>query len=149
MVLTISPSKMAWSVITASDGTYIDVVFSGTVTIADFAQAYDRVTSLASTTGLRRVVMDLTGVTQNHASISEIFFEVGRRRTATGTHVALRRAVILPQSPALAEKAHFFVTASINSAFQLREFADRQRALEWLLKDDLGQGADPEASAGP
>ncbi len=140
---------MAWSVITDSEGAYIDVVFSGTVSIADFAQAYDRVTSLATTTGLKRVVMDLTGVTQNHASISEIFFEVGRRRTATGTHVALRRAVILPQSSALAEKANFFVTASINSAFQLKEFTNRQHALHWLLKDEPSRAADPEPPAGP
>ncbi len=126
---------MPWSATTAAEGTYIDVAFSGAVTIGDFAQAYNQVTSLAESTGLKRVIMDLTAVTQNLASISEIFFEVNRRRTSTGSHVALRRAVVLPGNRELAEKAHFFVTASVNSSFQLQEFADRQSALAWLLKD--------------
>lgn len=126
---------MPWSATTAAEGTYIDVVFSGVVTINDFAQAYDQVGILAENTGLKRVIMDLTGVSQNLASISEIFFEVNRRRTSTGSHVALRRAVVLPGNRELAEKAHFFVTASINSSFQIQDFTDRQRALAWLLKD--------------
>ncbi|MBS0663302.1 MAG: hypothetical protein JSR48_08550 [Verrucomicrobia bacterium] len=125
---------MPWSVTSSPEGKIIDVGFSGVVGIADFAQAYDQVTLLANSTGFTRVVMDLSAVQENQASVAEIFFEVARRRTDTGSHVALRRAVILPQSPELAEKAHFFATASINSAFQLKEFRDRQSALAWLTE---------------
>jgi hypothetical protein len=122
---------MPWSVTYNSSLDLVEEVFSGLVTAAEFREAASKRISLEKETGATKILNDVSKV-EVDASIMDVFNFPNKQYVQEGSNRKVRMALVMPLHNKSREIAEFFVTACLNRGWQVKEFSDRQEAIDWL-----------------
>jgi hypothetical protein len=109
----------------------VESAYSGTVTPEELRHAVLSAVALARESGVWRFYTDVTGLAGGHSTgdlfaIISLLDQMGLPRT-------LREALFVLPSTAAATDVQFWEDAARNRGWYMRLFAERERALEWLL----------------
>ena len=105
---------------------YVDLQVTGSMSAADLRSQATRVTKMAMDAGLRRILVDNSGL-EAVPSTSVLYELVG------GLPRNFRYAIVAPVELLAAEGMRFVETAGMNTGLAVRIFETRETALEWLL----------------
>jgi hypothetical protein len=122
---------MAWSVTYNPALDVIEELFCGQVTAAEFREAVSKRISLEKETGSSKILNDVSDV-EVDASIMDIYDFPNKQYNEEGSNRGVRMALIMPNSSKAMALAEFFVTVCLNRGWMVKEFTDRQRAIDWL-----------------
>lgn len=122
---------MPFSVTLLPNPPIIEAVCFGNFTLEDTRALLPQVSALARAQALNRVLMDDTGLTQLYSTLDlydnpALFEQFGLPRS-------VRLAVVIPSEHRLAPDIQFLADVSHNRGWQIKTFADRPAAVNWLM----------------
>jgi hypothetical protein len=122
---------MAWTTRYLDDVGVVETVYCGYLSAADLRDAAFATLNLGKANGTHRFLgncRDLTG----SCSIVDLY-SLAERVTSARRNALFREAMVLPELEAAAEDVRFWETACVNRGLDVRVFATRDGAIEWLL----------------
>ena len=127
---------MTWTVRHDPATGVVKVAYTGRVTSADLVEAATARIRLQKEVGAKRVLIDISGVTEPDAGIPDVFELPGKLYAEMEACPQSRMAVVLPEDRRIRDIACFFETASRNRGWMVRSFEKRRDALDWLDGED-------------
>ena len=125
---------MPWQVKVNPDIPVIETYYIGDLNPDDLNAAVKDTLDLALTHEIRLFLGDCTALAGGHSVFD--LYDLARRVSTTCGGKLIKEAIILPEIPAQKESAMFWETTCVNRGLQVRIFADRKSALDWLTAKD-------------
>jgi hypothetical protein len=122
---------MPWSVTYNPTLEIIEELFCGPVSVAEFREAVSKRISLEKETGSNKILNDVSEV-EVDASVLDLLNFPNKQYQIEGSNRSIRMALVMPKEEKSKELAEFFVTACLNRGWQVKEFTERQEAIDWL-----------------
>jgi hypothetical protein len=123
---------MACTIILNSSLGIIDETYTGRVTIDEFRDAVARRVSLSKETGVEKILIDTSGVTESPVRMMDIYSLPDSFYAEQGVSKRSRMALVLPRTSKEREIAKFFEDACCNRGWTVMSFEERQDAIDWL-----------------
>jgi hypothetical protein len=86
---------------------------------------------LQKETGITKILNDVSEI-ELEATIMDVFAFPNKQYPEEGADRKTCMALIMPKCNKAKEVAEFFITASLNRGWVVRDFKDRQSAIDWL-----------------
>lgn len=122
---------MPWQARTSADRRYVEIFYSGRVTPDELQAAFDRAMELSRSLERPWFFADCTGLMEN-LPLSGLYFLADQFATVAFEH-RVREALVLPARPEPADSVTFWETTCANRGLDVKVFAEREPALDWLL----------------
>lgn len=131
---------MTWRVDYKSELGFIQVVYTGLVTLDEFKKATNEVISLSKSHKENRILIDDSNLeiavsTADIYKLPLFYDDVNANRKS-------RMALILPTSPQAREDVQFYETVCRNRGWFIKAFNERQEAIDWLTSNKSNAGDD-------
>jgi len=123
---------MACTIILNASLGIIDEMYTGRVTIDEFRDAVARRVSLSKETGVEKILIDTSGVTESPVRMMDIYSLPDSFYAEQGVSKRSRMALVLPKPSKEREIAKFFEDACYNRGWTVMSFEERQDAIDWL-----------------
>ena len=117
----------------SADGRCVELVYAGRVGMDELQSAFDEALALASQLPRPLLLADCTGLTEN-PPLAGLYF-LADRLAALPMERRVREAVLLPVRAGPGDSVSFWETACTNRGLEVKVFAERPAALDWLLRD--------------
>ena len=114
-----------------SDGRCVEILYTGRVTADELQAAYEDAIALAVKLPRPLLLADCTGMTEN-PPLAGLYF-LADRIAALPVERRVREAVLLPVHAGPGDSVTFWETACTNRGLEVKVFAERKAALDWLL----------------
>lgn len=124
---------MPWQARTSADRRYVEILYSGRVTPDELQAAFDRAMELSRSLERPWFFADCTGLTEN-PPLSGLYFLADQFATVAFEQ-RVREALVLPARPESADSVTFWETTCANRGLDVKVFAEREPALDWLLRE--------------
>jgi hypothetical protein len=121
---------MAFEVRFLKDFDVVETIYSGTVTAADVDRGVAETGVVAAANLCNRFLVDCRDQEPGGSALD--IFALAEYLCSLPVGTIEREAILPPQSAAGAQELEFFETACRNRGLEVRLFADRDEALEWL-----------------
>lgn len=122
---------MPWECIVPPDVPYVETIVSGMITGEDLKASFFQNIAQAKASGRELLLADCRNIEGGH-DIANIILLVELRRMEVDFRFR-KEAVIIPTAEKMKNNTSFWETSSVNRGFNVRNFADRQSAIDWLL----------------
>ena len=131
---------MTWCVDYKSDLGFIQVVYTGLVTLDEFKKSTNEVISLSKNHKTNRVLIDDSKL-EIAVSTSEIY-KLPLFYDDVNANRKSKMALILPTSPQAREDVQFYETVCRNRGWFIKSFNERREAIDWLVSGKANVGND-------
>ena len=122
---------MPWSVRIDAKHKVVETTYAGFLDDADIRLAAQETLRVTTDAGCTRLLADCTTL-EGGQSVFDLY-ELAKMFDATEAMRGMREAVLLPATPAGRERVSFWETTGQNHGLNVRVFADRKAAMDWLL----------------
>lgn len=123
---------MAWSAKHDRSNDIVEVVYTGDITGTELRDAASERIRLQKETGTMSVLVDASGIERMVAGTMDLFGLPDELYVSKQAHRNSRMALVLPRSRKEREGVRFFETVCENRGWQVKEFEERQVAVDWL-----------------
>jgi hypothetical protein len=110
----------------------IEIEYTGAVTPDELIAAFEVLAKEAQVRNSYKILADCSHLEGGH-SILNLYYLIDLIEKAGIPHTMME-AIIQPQLTATQEEVRFYETACLNRGYNVRIFANREAALEWLIK---------------
>ena len=122
---------MAWTARYLDDIDVVETVCCGYLSAAELCDAALATLTLGKAKGARRFLGDCREL-RGSCSVVDLY-SLAERVTSFQRNGQFREAMVLPEIEAVARDVRFWETACVNRGLDVRVFATRDGAIEWLL----------------
>lgn len=121
---------MAWMVQFDESLNIVRSTYSGNVTPRELQSAFIAALELAKSKGCCRFFANCQEIESGHSSV-DLYFLISQY-APNGLNHSMKEAVLLPKNQHAAKDILFYETACLNRGFNVRAFADTDKAINWL-----------------
>ena len=122
---------MPWKVQIHPDSGIVETEYSGVLSPVDLGKAVQETIETGRTSGAVLFLADCTGLLGGHSLFD--LYGLADLLVSLGFENQFKEAVVMPDLDAPTENVRFWETVCLNRGLQVRIFADRAGALEWLI----------------
>jgi hypothetical protein len=122
---------MAWTARYLDALGVVETVYCGYLSAADLRDAAFATLNLGKARGTHRFLGDCRDL-KGSCSVVDLY-SLAERVTSTRRSGHFREAMVLPELETAAQDVRFWETACVNRGLDVRVFATRDGAIEWLL----------------
>ena len=124
---------MSWSVKYDPAQNIIVEVYRGITTAEDLRGAIAERIAIEEKTGAKNILVDILDI-ELAANTIEIFSLPNNFYNEVKASLNSRISLVVPADHRVKEAARFFETACVNRGWNVKIFAERKSAIEWLVK---------------
>lgn len=124
---------MTWDIRLLDDHLVVELVYAGALSEAELTESVHAAKEMGATMPKVLVLSDCRQLAAGH-SVVDLYFLADTVSAGVAGH-RFKEAVLLPALPEAGENVHFWETTCFNRGMEVRVFADRQLALDWLVQD--------------